>query len=212
MGRKRKILTKSRLDAIAGTFQVSLSAEIKKTLSALLLAILAVLITLSLLGLAGRFGITFQQLLFMVFGFVTYLLPIILLCILVLLVKNVDPKKDDVHPGKRTFFGSLLMLMGFLGIWHLFFVYIQDRGLWDFSVAEAGAGLLGTILSSIFLQFFGYVASAVILVGFFAAGIVILTNLALAVSLMRAHRRSNLNWIPRRQRFCRMGRASTIWC
>lgn len=180
MGRKKKFWTKERVGNISSLFKFSLSDEIKISLLAIFLVLLAILIVLSLADMSGNFGVGFKNLLLWLFGFVAYILPVGILLVLVSLLKT-SSKKDGVKgANKKTILGGLLGMFGFLGLWQLVFALSTDRVLWDFTSATAGAGVIGTILSSLLIKFFGPVASAVILTALLVAGLVIISNWALS--------------------------------
>lgn len=179
MGRKKKFWNKDRVEGLKTFFHLNLGTETKKAILVVVFAVLAILILLSIVGVAGRFGIWFESLLLVVFGFVTYLLPLLLVLLLVAVAKAGTEKSAAHGWGKRTGFGLFFILSGFLGIWHLMYLFFTSADPWNFHAGSWGAGVLGSLVASVFLKFFGFIASAVILVGFMAVGIVILTNIAI---------------------------------
>ena len=73
--------------------QLNLKRDTRKTVAMVFFVVLAILFTLSLMGLAGPFGSVANQVLKLAFGWVAYVVPLIFLVVAVALFRQ-NPEEE----------------------------------------------------------------------------------------------------------------------
>src|SRR3989339_1962110 len=137
---------------------VGLNPEITQGVLAIVLFLAAGLATLSFFQAAGLAGTFINDFLALLSGVVKYVVPVLLVFIAVMLLRN----RDDEYEYRSThYIGALLFLLALNSIIHL-------RVPLENMVAQAlegfGGGLFGVVLAWPLMKFTGFWASLIILI------------------------------------------------
>lgn len=136
--------------------KTTLKKETKETILGVLLFILAITLTLGILGGGGLIGASLKQAFTYLFGILVVCVPIIFLYFAYILVRS-----KQIHLQKRYITGSTLFLFSFLG-------------LLDISAFKHTGGILGAFTSSLFGKLFGVIGSV-----FFLGAVLVISLLVL---------------------------------
>ncbi len=168
--------------------RIDFNPEINRGLLAILLAVTALLATLSFLAAAGVAGQFIDALLVLIFGKVRYVFPIILLIIVYLMTRRADYTYRPTH-----WLGSILWFLSFNGLVHL-----SDPTYERIITGDGGGGLIGLALSLPLNTYIGYWGALVILSGLLITAVIFLFNTTLA-ELIDLHRKVflALGWVGR---------------
>lgn len=150
----------------------NLNPEISRGLLAIILIILGGLSALSFFSLAGVAGQFIDSLLAIAFGQVRYIVPIILLLLAILIVKDLKYEYRPTH-----WLGTLLFLLSFNGL-----VHIQKPAgeMWNAAMQGYGGGMAGYALGWPLATYLGYWGALIVLVGLLLASLIFLFNTSLA--------------------------------
>jgi len=152
--------------------KINLNPEISRGLLAIILLILGGLSALSFFSLAGVAGQFIDSLLAVAFGQVRYIVPIILLLLAILIIKDLKYEYRPTH-----WLGSLLFLLSFNGVVHL----QKPAGeMWNAAMQGYGGGLAGFALGWPFATYLGYWGGLIVLIGLLLASLIFLFNTSLA--------------------------------
>jgi S-DNA-T family DNA segregation ATPase FtsK/SpoIIIE len=168
---------------------LNLSTETKRGIAVIIFLILAGIAVFSLLNIAGPFGALISQGLAVLFGVLSYLVPVFLLAIAVQLFRVKREQPDAENKGKshmyaRTYLGSILFVGALAGLIHIFLL----RGGGD-ALALAGAGrgggYLGALFAGPFYSFLGFFVGVLVLIGILVIGVLVTFNISLRSFLPR---------------------------
>ncbi len=152
--------------------RINLNPDISRGLLAILLFILGGLSALSFFSLAGVAGQFIDSLLAITFGQVRYVVPIVLILVAILMVKDMEYEYRPTH-----FIGSILFILSFNGLIHLQKPIDQ---MYDLATQGYGGGLVGFLPAWFLNTYIGYWGAFMLLCGLLLAGIIFLFNTSLA--------------------------------
>ncbi len=167
--------------------QLNLASDTKRSIAVVVFLILAAVVALALVNTAGPLGGYLSKLLSMLFGLMSYTVPVLLVLVALILFQSkpqadVDQAEDEEseevsHPYARTYIGMILITAGAAGFIHALYL---DEGETAFSLASEGmaGGYLGAIVSGPLIGYLGFWAGGLIIVGLLVIGILIAFNLA----------------------------------
>lgn len=158
-------------------FLSELDPEIKKTIIAVLLLTVSLVIGFSLVGLAGGLGEKLVLLLVKLLGKGRFLLPIGLLLVSVMYFRRL---KRRAYPA--IWFGTILIMLGFIGLLH---VFLSEETMRSAAENGSGGGYAGYLLALLAIRTVGVYAGAVILLAAVIIGILIAFNSYLAKILLK---------------------------
>lgn len=182
MAKKKKDEVKKRkVRTIFSFFQVHLSDDTKRALLVIGLLVLVALSGMSLLHAAGLVGEYWSELLFILFGFFGYLVPVGLLVLAVLLGWPRATTLGELGWGKRTILGALLSAVALIGLWHGVATRIANQPPMDLALLGRGAGLLGWLVAAPLYSLLGFSAATLVLVALLISGALVLLNVPLFI-------------------------------
>jgi S-DNA-T family DNA segregation ATPase FtsK/SpoIIIE len=152
--------------------RVNLNPDLSRGLLALFLFLLGGISALSFFSLAGVAGQFIDSLLAITFGQVRYVVPIILILVAILMVKDMEYEYRPTH-----FIGSILFILSFNGLIHLQKPIDQ---MYDLATQGYGGGLVGFLPAWFLGTYIGYWGAFMLLCGLILAGITFLFNTSLA--------------------------------
>ncbi len=152
--------------------RVNLNPDISRGLLALLLFILGGMSALSFFSLAGVAGQFIDSLLAITFGQVRYVVPIVLILVAILMVKDMEYEYRPTH-----LIGSILFILSFNGLIHL---QKPVEQMYDLATQGYGGGLVGFLPAWFLDTYIGYWGAFMLLSGLLLAGIIFLFNTSLA--------------------------------
>ncbi len=167
--------------------QLNLASDTKRSIAVVVFLILAAVVALALVNTAGPLGGYLSKLLSMLFGLMSYTVPVLLVLVALILFQSkpqaeVDQVEDEEseevsHPYARTYIGMILITAGAAGFIHALYL---DEGESAFSLASEGmaGGYLGAIVSGPLIGYLGFWAGGLIIVGLLVIGILVAFNLA----------------------------------
>jgi DNA segregation ATPase FtsK/SpoIIIE, S-DNA-T family len=173
--------------------QLNLAQDTKRSIAVIVFLILAAVVAMSLIGIAGVFGVYLNKLLAMLFGVIAYTVPVLLALVALILFQSkpkevASKEKDDssledensdqpTHPYARTYIGIVLMAAGAAGLIHAFYI---DEGRSAFAIASEGlaGGYLGALVAGPIIGALGFWAGTLVILGIFVIGVLIAFNLA----------------------------------
>lgn len=180
MGRKKYTKKKSRQtddedevkDEVEKVPRRSLAGDVKRSIVAVFLFMLAVLLVLSFFGSAGSFGKSLNGAAGQMVGLVKFVLPIFLAGFGIILLFR-----------KETFFyvtkvmGLLFTLISFAGFFHWFF---DAPTMLAAASAGRGGGYLGYALDFILMKYLGSAGSLVVILAILFLGIILMFEFSIA--------------------------------
>ncbi|MFH0779725.1 MAG: DNA translocase FtsK 4TM domain-containing protein [Parcubacteria group bacterium] len=146
----------------------SLSPETKRGIFIVFIFIVAIVSVLSFLSLAGRAGVYIDFAFGVAFGWGRYIVPLILIILGYALAR---PLKYQI--AIPNYIGILLFIIGLHGLLHL---RLPLTSSFDLSFSGLGGGIVGYLISYPLLQYLGFWAALIILVGIFIASILLMFN------------------------------------
>ncbi len=152
--------------------RVNLNPDLSRGLLALFLFILGGLSALSFFSLAGVAGQFIDSLLAITFGQARYVVPIVLILVAILMVKDMDYEYRPTH-----FIGSILFILSFNGLIHL---QKPIEQMYNLATQGYGGGLVGFLPAWFLDKYIGYWGAFMLLCGLLLAGIIFLFNTSLA--------------------------------
>ncbi|MEZ4180324.1 MAG: DNA translocase FtsK 4TM domain-containing protein [Candidatus Doudnabacteria bacterium] len=187
-GRKKKKSAGlgSSLSSIKDSFSgpdLNLQSETKRSITIIVFLILAGIITLSLIGSAGFVGEYIKTLVFVLFGVMAYLVPVLFVAVAWLLFKNTPSQDEDYdeegvgYPDLRTYLGTGLIALGAAGLIHTFALEVGQSA---FSLASTGSagGYLGALVTAPLLGGLGFWAGGLVILGILLIGVMITFDLS----------------------------------
>ncbi|MFA7319235.1 MAG: DNA translocase FtsK 4TM domain-containing protein [Parcubacteria group bacterium] len=161
----------------------SLAGDVKRSIVAVLLFMLAVLLTLSFFGSAGSFGKSLNEGAAQLVGLVKFVMPIFLAGFGMILLFR-----------KETFFyvtkvmGLLFTLISFAGFFHWFF---DAPAMLAAASAGRGGGYLGYALDFILMKYLGSAGSLVVILAILFLGIILMFEFSIANFFIKLKERKN---------------------
>ncbi|MEA3273432.1 MAG: DNA translocase FtsK 4TM domain-containing protein [Patescibacteria group bacterium] len=161
-----------------------LDPNIKKTIFAIVLLTLTIVLVLSFFGLAGGGGDLLTKITSKIIGNGRFFLPIGLLILSITYFKRLKGKTY-----LTLWVGLMLIVLGMLGLMHIFY---EGEEMKEVIRAGGGGGFIGFFLASIALKTVGIYAGSIILVAFVIVGILMTFNSYLAKIFQRDDESSTL--------------------
>lgn len=163
--------------------QLNLKQETRRGVAVVFFVVLAILFTLSLIGLAGKFGEIANQVLKLAFGWVAYTVPAIFLMVAIALFrKDEEPNPNTVST--HAYVGAVLFTLFLTGFLHLLVLHPNVEEAFNLVKDGRGGGYLGVLTSYPLIHTMGFIASMVILV----AGIVVSLFVTFNISFLALFR------------------------
>ncbi len=172
MGRKKKKIEKELEEGFR--FDDILHSDAKRSIVAVFLFVLAILFLLGFIGSAGVVGQWLSSVLGVFVGFGKWLLPLLLIIAGLMFLKRRSTTLADAV----KFIGLILGFFAFLGLFHLFSGGDAEE-LLKIARAGQGGGYVGFAFASVLANFTGKVAGTIILLAFFAVGMIAAFNVSL---------------------------------
>ncbi len=148
--------------------QLNLKRDTQKGVAVVIFVVLAIIFTLSLLGLAGSFGGVANSVLKLAFGWVAYVIPVIFVCVAVALFRS-PPEEESSSVSTHAYVGAVLLTLTLTGLLHLLVIRGDASAAFELVKEGRGGGYLGVLTSYPLMQFIDFIASLVILL----AGIIV---------------------------------------
>ncbi len=184
MGRTKKKNRKDRDDE-DNTSRIKphldLAADTKRGIAVIVFVVLAGIIALSFVGVAGSFGQVISKFLGALFGIIGYLIPLFFLLIALTLFRP-KTEEDKRHIYFRTYLGTLLLCGSIAGLIHILYLY---NGGDAFGLAADGraGGYLGALFAAPLFSLLGIWAGGFVLLAVLVIGILVTFNLSLKALL-----------------------------
>ena len=156
--------------------KLDLASESKRGIAVVVFVVLAGITALAILDIAGGLGQFLKKLFFLLFGIITYLMPLVFLLIAYLLFKS-TPDEENKHPYFRTYLGMFLSAGSIAGLIHSFSMDELNGAVALANAGKAG-GWLGALFGGPIIGAFKFWAGDLILIGILVIGIVITLNLS----------------------------------
>jgi len=166
MGKKRKKIKKES--------NFSLNIKNQRLIIAVILFVLAIILFLGLINLAGKAGQILTLGLQIIFGWGSWFVPISLLGIVFLVLNYPKVEKLNKHKEKKPSFNARwisLILLVFIVSSLLHLPLFQDKGALS---AHQGGGYFGYAISYVLVNTFGIIASWVILLGVLIVDLIVI--------------------------------------
>jgi S-DNA-T family DNA segregation ATPase FtsK/SpoIIIE len=175
MGRRKKTEEKK-----ISAPKLNLSGETKRGIAVVVFAVLALVVLLSIAGIAGSLG---QQLfggLSWLFGVMTYIVPLILVSVAIALYKK-DLEKEGRSSSFywRTYLGALLLTGSIGGMIHMFYLSSQ-LSAFELAAQGKGGGYLGAIFAQPIFSLLGFWAGCAVLAALIIISILITFDVPLS--------------------------------
>ena len=161
----------------------SLAGDVKRSIVAVILFMLAILLALSFFGSAGSFGASLNSFAGQLFGLVKFVLPIFLAGFGIILLRR---KETFFYVTKVT--GLLLTLLSFAGFFHWFF---DAAKMSKAAQAGKGGGYLGYALDYILVKYLGSAGSLVVILAVLFLGIILMFDFSIAHFFIKLKERKN---------------------
>lgn len=169
--------------------KLDLAQDTKRSIAVVVFLILAAVLGMALVGMAGPLGIFVNKILASLFGLIAYTVPILLALVALILFQSksqthsiADGPEEELaeevnHPYARTYIGISLIALGSAGLLHALYL---DEGESAFAIAAEGTagGYLGAIVAGPLVGNLGIYAGGLIILGILLIGILIAFNLA----------------------------------
>ena len=164
MAKRKKDKDRDKEDRKISAPKLNLSAETKRGIAVIIFIVLAVLVALSIAGIAGSLGKSLFRWLSLGFGVMAYVVPLILLSVAISLYKE-DLEKEDKSKSFywRVYFGALLLAASTTGLVHIFYLGNQVSAF-DLAADGKGGGFLGALFAQPLYNFLGFWGGSLILV------------------------------------------------
>jgi DNA segregation ATPase FtsK/SpoIIIE, S-DNA-T family len=160
--------------------KLDLAADTKRGIAVIVFVVLAGITVLSLVGVAGSFGQLIARLLTMLFGVITYLVPLFFLLIALTLFR---PKGDENnHIYFRTYLGTILICGSIAGLIHILYLYSGGSAL-ELAAAGRAGGYLGAVFAGPTFALLNVWAGSFLLAALLIIGILITFNISLKALL-----------------------------
>jgi S-DNA-T family DNA segregation ATPase FtsK/SpoIIIE len=159
--------------------KLNLAPETKRGIVVVIFVAVALIVVLSLAGLAGSLGEQLFKFLALAFGILSYAVPVILLAVAISLY-NQDMEKAGKSSSFywRTYFGALLLTGSVGGLIHMFFI---SSTVSAFSVAAqgGGGGYFGAMFAQPSFTYLGFWAGSLLLFALILISILITFDVSL---------------------------------
>lgn len=161
--------------------QLNLSEETKRGIAVVVFCVLALVMALSIVGIAGSLGFQLFRALSWLFGVITYIVPLILVSVAISLYKQ-DLNTEDKHSSFywRIYLGAVLLTGSITGIIHIFLLNGQNNAF-EIASEGRGGGYMGAIFSSALFNFLGFWAGCAILVALIIIAVLVTFDVPLSI-------------------------------
>lgn len=157
--------------------QLNLKKDTRRGVMAIIFLVLAALLGLSLMQLAGPFGKISQQVLKLAFGWMAFGVPIVLVLIAAALFRQSDEEESETI-STHAYVGGVLLVVTLTGILHLWVIRNDLSLAFDVVKVGTGGGYLGVLTSYPLIHLLGFVASTVVLVACFIIAFLVTFNVS----------------------------------
>ncbi|HTL39629.1 MAG TPA: DNA translocase FtsK 4TM domain-containing protein [Methylomirabilota bacterium] len=157
--------------------QLNLRKETRRGVAVVIFVVLAVIFTLSLIGVAGPFGSVANQVLKLAFGWVAFVVPIIFLVVAVALFRQ-NPQEESSSVSTHAYVGAVLLTLTLTGLLHLWVIRNDVSMAFDLVKAGHGGGYLGILTSYPLMHLMGFYASLIILLAGLVISILVTFNVS----------------------------------
>jgi S-DNA-T family DNA segregation ATPase FtsK/SpoIIIE len=177
MGRKKK---EDKETIKLSAPKLDLAAETKRGIAVVVFCVLALVLALSIVGIAGTLGERIFRWLSWLFGVITYIVPLILVSVAISLYKQ-DLEAEDRSSSFywRTYLGALLLTGSISGIIHIFLLTVENNAF-DLASEGKGGGYLGAIFSGPLFNLLGFWAGCSLLLALVIIAVLITFNVPLS--------------------------------
>lgn len=177
MGRKKKNKLKGKGgEDIEGEndseFTLNISGEAKRSIVAVFLFALALILILGFIGKAGMAGDYLNKMVGIILGWGKWLLPVVLVMAGIILLY----RKETLFYVTKLI-GLLIAFMSILGFLH---IYFDSSQLLEVAKEGVGGGYIGYVVSYVLMSLVGKIAGTIILVALFLIGIIVAFNFSVA--------------------------------
>ncbi len=181
MGRRKKERELKELEE-EKKFLADLDPNIKKTIFAVILFTLTIILILSFFNLAGKGGEMLVKITAKLAGNGRFFLPVIFIVLAITYFKRLE-RKAYFH----LWIGLLAITFGMLGLMHIFY---EGDEMKEAIRMGGGGGFIGFFLSSLALKTVGIYAGSIIFISFIIIGVLITFNSYLAKFFQRKGNRT----------------------
>src|SRR3984957_14837458 len=157
---------------------LNLSQETKRAIVVVIFVALALLVSLALAGIAGIWGEYLFRFLSMIFGVITYVVPLIFLLIAIALYKQDLENEGESKFYLRPYVGTFLLTGSIAGLIHIFEIS-PTMAAFDLAAQGQGGGYLGAIFAGPAFTLFGFWAGCIILAALFIIGVLVTFDISL---------------------------------
>ncbi|HYF05503.1 MAG TPA: DNA translocase FtsK [Patescibacteria group bacterium] len=189
MPKKKNGETKIKIPKLQAP-ELNLHTDTKRHIAGIVCLLFSILTFLSLIGLSGDFGEWSFRLISWCFGYMAYVVPVILLLISLSIFKAEHDGSASKNFYSRMYIGSLLSTVCLASL-----IHIVNQRLWEDSILQTnvsfwqnslelallgkGGGLLGAALGGLLGNYFGFIAALLILLALLVIGVLITFNISL---------------------------------
>jgi S-DNA-T family DNA segregation ATPase FtsK/SpoIIIE len=157
--------------------QLNLKKDTRRGVMGIIFLVLAALLGLSLMQLAGPFGKISQQVLKLAFGWMAFGVPVVLVLIAAALFRQSDEEESETI-STHAYVGGVLLVVTLTGILHLWVIRNDLSLAFDVVKTGTGGGYLGVLTSYPLIHLLGFVASLVVLVACFIIAFLVTFNVS----------------------------------
>jgi S-DNA-T family DNA segregation ATPase FtsK/SpoIIIE len=157
--------------------QLNLKKDTRRGVIGVIFLVLAALLGLSLLELAGPFGKISHQIMKLAFGWMAYGVPVVFVLISFALFRQNEAEESNTI-STHAYVGGVLLIVTLTGILHLWVIRNDIAGAFEIVKAGMGGGYLGVLTSYPLIHLFGFVASMVVMVACFIIAFLVTFNVS----------------------------------
>ena len=179
MAKRKKDKDREKEDRQLSVPKLNLAPETKRGIAVVVFIVLALIVVLSIAGVAGTLGAQLFHLLSLAFGLMAYVVPLILLSVAVSLYKE-NLEEDNNRQTTfywRVYFGALLLTGSIAGLVHIF--SLKDIAAFDLAAEGSGGGYLGALFSQPLYTYLGFWAGSLILLALIIISLLITFDVSL---------------------------------
>ena len=161
--------------------KLNLASDTKRGITVVVFAVLAAITALSLVGVAGNLGQLLSRFLAVLFGVISYLVPLFFLLIALSLLRP-KTEEEKQHIYFRTYLGVILLCGSIAGLIHIFYLY-SGNSAFDLAAAGRGGGYLGALFAAPAFALLGIWAGTLLLAAVLVIGVLVTFNVSLKALL-----------------------------
>ncbi len=171
---------------------LNLSYETKRGIMVVVFVVLALVAVLSIAGVAGSLGQEMLWGLSLVFGLMTYVVPLILLSVAVSIYKQDLERQGRGHNFYwRIYLGALILAGSIAGLVHIFYLNSQTDAF-ALAAQGRGGGYLGAVFSSLLYVHLGFWAGCLILLALVLIGMLVTFDVPLGSLWPKSEEKENI--------------------